>query len=139
MEHSLHPWVAFAIVPIFAFANAGVSLEGVGIDSLLEPVPLGIAAGLFLGKQLGIVLFCGLAILFGLSRLPRGASWWGFYGVSILAGIGFTMSLFITSLAFEHTGPEGPISADRLGILIGSGLSAVMGFLILRYMNPRAD
>lgn len=136
MEHGLHPWVAFAIVPIFAFANAGVSLTGFTFDTLMEPVPLGIIAGLFLGKQLGIVLFCGAAILLGWAKLPTGSSWWGFYGVSILCGIGFTMSLFITSLAFEHTGPAGLISADRLGILIGSGLSAIAGYLILRLFNP---
>ena len=136
MEHGLHPWVAFAIVPIFAFANSGVSLSGINLDSLLEPVPLGIAAGLFLGKQFGILLFCGAAILLGWARLPTGASWWGLYGVAILCGIGFTMSLLITSLAFEHTGPAGPIYADRLGIIVGSGLSALAGYLVLRIFNP---
>ena len=136
MEHGLHVWVAFAIVPVFAFANSGVSLSGINLDTLLEPVPLGIAAGLFLGKQFGILLFCGAAILLGWARLPTGASWWGLYGVSILCGIGFTMSLLITSLAFEHTGPAGPIYADRLGIIVGSGLSALAGFLVLRIFNP---
>ena len=136
MEHGLHVWVAFAIVPVFAFANSGVSLSGINLDTLLEPVPLGIAAGLFLGKQFGILLFCGAAILLGWARLPTGASWWGLYGVAILCGIGFTMSLLITSLAFEHTGPAGPIYADRLGIIVGSGLSALAGFLVLRIFNP---
>lgn len=136
MEHGLHLWVAFAIVPLFAFANSGVSLSGINLGTLLEPVPLGIAAGLFLGKQFGIMLFCGAAILLGWARLPTGASWWGLYGVAILCGIGFTMSLLITSLAFEHTGPAGPIYADRLGILVGSGLSALAGFLVLRIFNP---
>lgn len=136
VEHGLHPWVAFAVVPIFAFANAGVSLSGMTFDTLLEPVPLGIALGLFLGKQLGIMIFTGAVIWLGWARLPAGSSWWGLYGVSILAGIGFTMSLFITSLAFEHTGPDGPISADRLGILVGSLLSAVAGYLVLRFINP---
>ena len=136
MEHGLHVWVAFAIVPVFAFANSGVSLSGINLATLLEPVPLGIAAGLFLGKQFGILLFCGVAILLGWARLPTGASWWGLYGVSILCGIGFTMSLLITSLAFEHTGPAGPIYADRLGIIVGSGLSALAGFLVLRIFNP---
>ncbi len=135
VEHGLHYWVAFLIVPVFAFANAGVSLQGLTLDSLLEPVPLGIAAGLFVGKQAGILLFCGLVILAGWARLPAGSTWAGFYGVAILSGIGFTMSFFITSLAFEHTGPEGPISADRLGILIGSLLSALAGYLILRFMK----
>lgn len=136
VEHGLHLWVAFLVVPIFAFANAGVSLQGMTFASLLEPVPLGIAAGLFLGKQVGILLFCGLVILFGWARLPTGASWTGFYGITLLCGIGFTMSLFITSLAFEHTGPEGPVSADRLGILVGSIVSAVVGYLVLRLGRP---
>ncbi len=136
VEHGLHSWVAFLIVPVFAFANAGVSLQGLTLDSLLEPVPLGIAAGLFLGKQTGIFLFCAPVIWLGLARLPAGASWVGFYGVAILCGIGFTMSLFITSLAFEHTGPSGPISADRLGILLGSIMSALAGYLVLRLWQP---
>ena len=138
VEHGLHLWVAFLVVPIFAFANAGVSLQGMTVASLLEPVPLGIAAGLFLGKQVGILLFCGLVILFGWARLPTGASWAGFYGVTLLCGVGFTMSLFITSLAFEHTGGEGgiDISSARLGILVGSILSAVVGYLVLRLAQP---
>ena len=139
VEHGLHYWVAFLIVPVFAFSNAGVSLEGLTLNSLLEPVPLGIAAGLFVGKQVGILLFCGLVILAGWARLPARASWAGFYGVSVLSGIGFTMSLFITSLAFEHTGPDGPISADRLGILLGSLLSALTGYLILRFLKASRD
>lgn len=136
VEHGLHQWVAFAIVPVFAFANAGVSLSGITLSTLLEPVPLGITAGLFLGKQFGILLFCGAAIGLGWARLPTGASWWGLYGVAVLCGIGFTMSLLITSLAFEHTGPAGPIYADRLGILVGSCLSALVGFVILRIFDP---
>ena len=139
LEHSLHPWVAFLIVPVFAFANAGVVLSGVTLSTLAEPVPIGVIGGLFVGKQLGIMLFCGAAILLGWAKLPNGASWWGFYGVSILCGIGFTMSLFIASLAFEHTGTNGQIAADRLGILIGSGLSAVVGFGILRLFNPASE
>ncbi len=138
VEHGLHQWVAFVIVPIFAFANAGVSLGGLGLDSLLEPVPLGIAAGLFIGKQFGIFLFCGLAIALGLSRLPTGASWAGFYGVSVLAGIGFTMSLFIASLAFEQSA-SAPILADRLGILSGSAASALLGYFVLRLFNPKKE
>lgn len=136
VEHGLHYWVAFAIIPIFAFANAGVSFAGMSIDMLLEPVPLGITAGLFVGKQLGIILFCGLAIMLGWARLPNGASWAGFYGVALLAGIGFTMSFFITSLAFEHTGPEFPVFSDRLGIIVGSALSAIAGYLVLKFFNP---
>jgi NhaA family Na+:H+ antiporter len=138
VEHGLHQWVAFFIVPVFAFANAGVSLEGVSLDTLFEPIPLGIAGGLFLGKQLGIVLFCGVAVLLGFAKLPNGASWWGFYGTSVLCGIGFTMSLFIASLAFEQVGADVVIMGDRLGILIGSGLSAVGGYLLLKLFNPAA-
>jgi NhaA family Na+:H+ antiporter len=136
VEHGLHQWVALLIVPVFAFANAGVSLSGLTLDSLLEPIPMGIAAGLFLGKQVGIMLFCGVAILLGFARLPNGASWLGFYATTILCGIGFTMSLFIASLAFEQTGTSSIIMGDRLGILLGSGLSAVVGYLILRTFNP---
>lgn len=135
LEHELHPWVAFFVVPLFAFANAGVSLEGLSLQSLLAPVPLGIATGLFLGKQVGVMLFCGALIRLGWARLPEGATWLGFYGVAVLCGIGFTMSLFVASLAFEHVGVGAPI-ADRLGILLGSGLSAVVGFLILRLGKP---
>jgi NhaA family Na+:H+ antiporter len=138
VEHGLHQWVAFFIVPVFAFANAGVCLEGFSLDRLLEPIPLGIASGLFIGKQLGIVLFCGLAILLGFAKLPNGASWWGFYGTSVLCGIGFTMSLFITSLAFEHEGSDLVVMGDRLGILLGSALSAVFGYVLLRLFEPAA-
>lgn len=139
MEHGLHQWVAFMIVPIFAFANAGVSLEGVSFSSLLEPIPLGIAGGLFLGKQVGILLFCGLAIVLGFAKLPTGASWAGFYGTAVLCGIGFTMSLFISSLAFEQTASDAGVMGDRLGILLGSGLSALVGFLMLKFLNPAAN
>jgi NhaA family Na+:H+ antiporter len=138
VEHGLHQWVAFFIVPVFAFANAGVSLEGFSFDRLLEPIPLGIAGGLFIGKQLGIVLFCGFAILLGFAKLPNGASWWGFYGTSVLCGIGFTMSLFIASLAFEHEGSDLVVMGDRLGILLGSALSAVFGYVLLRLFDPAA-
>jgi len=136
VEHGLHPWVAFFIVPVFAFANAGVSLAGFSLGSLLEPIPLGIAGGLFLGKQVGIMLFCGIAILLGFARLPNGSSWWGFYGTSVLCGIGFTMSLFIASLAFEQGGSDLVVMGDRLGILLGSGASAVLGYLMLKLFDP---
>ncbi len=138
VEHDLHQWVAFLIVPLFAFANAGVGLEGFTLGTVMEPVPLGITLGLFLGKQIGILAFCGVFILAGWARLPAGASWWGFYGVSLLCGVGFTMSLFIASLAFEQ-GASGYIASDRLGILIGSGLSAVAGYLFLRFAPARSD
>ncbi|MEW8030053.1 MAG: Na+/H+ antiporter NhaA [Candidatus Thiodiazotropha sp.] len=136
VEHGLHQWVALLIVPVFAFANAGVSLSGLTIDSLIEPIPLGIATGLFFGKQIGIMLFCGIAIILGFAKLPNGASWSGFYATTILCGVGFTMSLFIASLAFEQGGTSSIIMGDRLGILLGSGLSAVVGYLILRIFNP---
>jgi NhaA family Na+:H+ antiporter len=131
LERDLHPPVAYGILPVFAFGNAGVSLAGVSFASLLEPVPLGIALGLFLGKQVGVLGFSWLAARLGLAALPRGVGWGEFYGVAVLCGIGFTMSLFISGLAFEM-GPDGaPPAADRLGILVGSGLSAVMGSLVL--------
>ena len=135
LEHALHPWVAFFIVPLFAFANAGVSFAGFSLGTLLAPVPLGILTGLFLGKQIGILLFCGVVIRLGWARLPEGATWAGFYGVAVLCGIGFTMSLFVASLAFEHAGP-GYVAADRLGILVGSGLAAITGYLVLRIFTP---
>ncbi len=138
VEHGLHQWVAFFIVPVFAFANAGVSLQGFTLDSLLEPIPLGIAGGLFIGKQLGILLFCGSAIWLGLAKLPTGASWWGFYGTSVLCGIGFTMSLFIASLAFEQGGSDLVVVGDRIGILLGSAISAVVGYLLLKNLDPAA-
>jgi NhaA family Na+:H+ antiporter len=131
LEHDLHPSVAYAILPIFAFANAGVSLAGFGADALTHPVTLGVALGLFLGKQIGVFAFAWAAIKMGLARLPEGASWFSLYGVSILCGIGFTMSLFIASLAFEGQGPAA-LGLDRAGILEGSLLSAVFGFIVLK-------
>jgi len=138
LEHSLHPWVAFAIIPIFAFANAGVSLQGMSFSTLLMPVPLGIALGLFVGKQVGIFGLTWLGIKMGWAEIPSGATWLQVYGVSILGGIGFTMSLFIGSLAFAGHGDLTHISEVRLGILVGTFLSAVVGYLILRLSNnPR--
>ena len=135
VEHSLQRTVALAIMPIFAFANAGVDLRGVSLDNLLGSVPLGIAAGLFLGKQLGVFLFAGAAVLLGAARLPGGATWSHLYGVALLCGIGFTMSLFISSLAFDPA-QQGYATADRLGVLVGSTLSAVLGFVWLRFIAP---
>ncbi len=129
LEHTLHPWVSYGILPLFAFANAGVSLTGLSFSALFDTIPLGIAAGLFLGKQLGVVAFVCVAVLFGLCRLPDGCTWVQFYGVAMLAGIGFTMSLFIGTLAFPD-----PSYSDgvRLGVLSGSLLSALGGYLVLR-------
>ncbi len=130
LEHKLHPWVAFGILPLFAFSNAGVPFTGMGFESLFEPVTLGIIAGLFIGKQLGIFATLWLAIKTGISpRLPN-ISWVQLYGVSILCGIGFTMSLFIGGLAFHDLHHQASI---RLGVLVGSLLSAVAGYLLLRY------
>ena len=128
-EHALHPWVAFAILPLFAFANAGVSFAGIGLASLAEPVKLGISLGLFLGKQVGVFGLMWLGIVLGLATMPRSTNWMQLYGVSLLTGIGFTMSLFIGSLAFEHSAFDAPI---RLGVIVGSLASAVLGYLVLR-------
>lgn len=128
LEHALHPWVAFLILPIFAFANAGVPLAGLAITDVLQPVPLGIILGLFLGKQLGVMLFCAAAIKLRLADLPAGIGWGPLYGVAILSGIGFTMSLFIASLSFGGQGS----GLERLGILLGSGISGVIGYVMLR-------
>ncbi|MGL4959078.1 MAG: Na+/H+ antiporter NhaA, partial [Plesiomonas sp.] len=135
IEHSLHPWVAYLILPLFAFANAGVSLKGVSVDALTSALPLGIAAGLFLGKPLGIFSFSFLSVKFGLAKLPDGVNFRQIFAVSVLCGIGFTMSMFIASLAFEHAGMEYGVYS-RLGILIGSTLAAVIGYSLLRIFLP---
>jgi len=137
LEHDLHPAVAFGILPIFAFANTGVSLHGLTMNSLLAPVPLGIALGLFIGNQVGVLGFSWLAVKLKLARLPTSVGWKEMYGVSLLCGIGFTMSLFISSLAFEQ-GSEVFAVDDRLGILSGSLLSAISGYIVLRMVlkNP---
>jgi Na+:H+ antiporter, NhaA family len=140
LEDDLHHVVAFGVLPIFAFANAGVAFGSGGLDALLHPVPMGIAAGLFLGKQLGVFLTCALAIRFGAARLPDGAGWAGLYGVSVLSGIGFTMSLFVSGLAFEDRPFDAAVLFDeRLGILLGSLLSGVVGFVVLYFVLPKTD
>jgi NhaA family Na+:H+ antiporter len=137
LEHDLHTAVAFAILPIFAFANAGISMNGVSWESFLHPVPLGIALGLFFGKQFGVLVFCWLAVRTGLSNLPSGLNWLHVYGVALLCGVGFTMSLFIGSLAFESSGVN-LLFDERLGIIAGSLLSAAAGYLVLNksLLNP---
>ncbi len=135
LEHDLHTAVAFAILPIFAFANAGISLTGVSPDYLLHPVPLGIAMGLFFGKQIGVFAFCWLAVKAGWTRLPDQMNWKHVYGCAFLCGIGFTMSLFIGSLAFEATGVN-LLFDERLGIIVGSLASAAAGYLILSQSLP---
>jgi NhaA family Na+:H+ antiporter len=131
LEHDLHFSVAYIILPIFAFANAGISFAEMGIDQVFHSVPMGVALGLFLGKQLGIFIFCWLAIKIGMTRLSEGMTWGSLYGVAILCGVGFTMSLFIGSLAFEETGVN-LLFDERLGIIAGSLLSGLMGYFVLR-------
>ncbi|WP_285422617.1 Na+/H+ antiporter NhaA [Pseudomonas sp. efr-133-TYG-103a] len=137
IEHGLHPWVAFAILPLFAFANAGVSLSGMSLESFTHHVPMGIALGLLLGKTLGVFGLTWLAIRTGMAALPTGANWGQVLGVSILCGIGFTMSLFVGSLAFV---PGQSIFAgmDRMGILTGSILAALIGYGITAIASRKA-
>ncbi|MEC9432079.1 MAG: Na+/H+ antiporter NhaA [Pseudomonadota bacterium] len=133
LEHGLTPYVFFFIVPVFAFANAGVSLQGLTLERLMTPVPLGIAAGLFLGKMVGVFGFTFLTVKTGLARLPHGMTWTALFGVACLAGIGFTMSLFIGGLSFSDPTHAADV---RLGVLSGSIVSAVVGFVILRFIAP---
>jgi NhaA family Na+:H+ antiporter len=132
MEHGLHPWIAFLVLPMFAFANAGVSLIDSPLENLITPITLGIAGGLFMGKQFGILGACWLAVKLKWCRLPSGANWFQMYGVSLLCGIGFTMSLFIGSLAFEEQGLAYQTQV-KVGVMFGSLLSALLGgYLISR-------
>ncbi|KHA61535.1 pH-dependent sodium/proton antiporter [Vibrio variabilis] len=137
MEHALHPYVAFAILPIFAFANAGISLEGVSLSSLGTALPLGIALGLLVGKPLGIFSFSWAAVKLGVAKLPEGINFKHIFAVSVLCGIGFTMSIFISSLAFGQANVQFDTYA-RLGILMGSTVSAVLGYVLLRLSLPVA-
>jgi NhaA family Na+:H+ antiporter len=130
LEEALAGWVAFLIVPLFAFANAGVSLAGITVAILLQPITLGVAAGLFIGKQVGIFGACWLGVKMGLARLPEGTSWAAVYGVSLLCGIGFTISLFIGALAFGDNDPSG-VAAAKLGVIAGSLVSGIAGWLVL--------
>lgn len=135
LEHDLHHAVAFIILPVFAFANAGISLAGLGLERVLHPVPLGIMLGLFVGKQVGVFGFSWIAVRAGIAQLPDGVRWGGLYGVALLSGIGFTMSLFIASLAFEST-RIGDVFDERLGILGGSLISGICGYIVLRMVLP---
>lgn len=130
IEHSLHSWVAFFILPFFAFVNTGVNITEISISQMSGGVPLGIMPGLFLGKQLGVFGFSFLAIKLKLAKLPKGSNWIQPYGVSVLTGIGFTMSLFIVSLVFEDDSLFQ--YTDKLAILIGSFVSGIVGYLILK-------
>ena len=138
LEHDLHAPVAFAILPLFAFANAGVPLDGVRLAAFFEPVPLGIAAGLLAGKPIGVLLASWLVVGLGFARLPEGVGWRAMLGVSVLCGIGFTMSLFIAALAFERAGSE-YVGQTRLGILFGSLASATLGLALLYMALPPAS
>ena len=134
MEHALHPWVAFMVVPVFAFANAGVSLSGIELAAFAAPLPLGIAAGLVIGKQLGIFGFAWMAVKLRLASLPQDVSWAHVHGLSLIAGIGFTMSLFIGNLAFADAEQ---IDAVKLGVLTGSLIAAIAGIWLLSPIAKR--
>ena len=131
LEHDLHTAVSFLILPIFAFFNSGINFSGMGMEQILHGVPLGIALGLFFGKQIGVFGFCWLGIVLKFAELPRGMSLLSLYGAALLCGIGFTMSLFIGSLAFEETGVNLLVD-ERLGIIMGSLASGVLGYFILK-------
>ena len=139
LEHDLHTVVAFGVLPLFAFVNAGISFADMSVTDLLHPVSMGIAAGLFAGKQIGVFLLCLLAIRLGMAKLPDGASWGALYGVAVLSGVGFTMSLFIDTLAFENLPADAVFDFDaRLGILLGSLASGVLGYIVLDRTLPKA-
>ncbi len=137
LMHGLHPWVAFVILPIFAFANAGVPVAGLTFANLLEPVPLGIATGLFIGKQIGVFGFIWLCIKLGMAKLDESINWASLFGMATLCGIGFTMSLFVGSLSFDAAHAE-YILTHRLGILSGSFVAAIVGYVILNKVLPKA-
>ncbi len=139
LEHALHPWVAYGILPLFAFANAGVSLQGLSFGDLLHPIPLGIMLGLVIGKQGGVFCFSWLAVKSGLARLPAGVDFKQVYAASILTGIGFTMSLFIGMLAFENVASGEVVVLDKPGILAGSLIAAVSGYIALNIALPKGE
>jgi len=135
IEHAISPYVAFLIMPLFAFANAGVSLDGLTLSSLMLPVPLGILVGLFAGKQIGVMLFSFLAVKLGAAQMPDNSNWLSLYGVSILTGIGFTMSLFVGNLAFVDNTEY--IDGVKIGVLAGSLLSTVFGYFLLSIVSKK--
>ena len=134
-EHDLHTLVAFGILPLFAFVNSGISLSNITTESVLHPVSMGITLGLFFGNQIGVVLFCWLSVQLKIAKLPDELEWKQIYGAAILCGVGFTMSLFIGSLAFQETGVN-QLYDERLGIIIGSLLSGTMGYFVLKVVSP---
>lgn len=134
LEHALHPWIAFGVLPAFVFANAGLSLTDIGLSDLLHPIQLGIGLGLFIGKQLGVIVSIWIATRAGLATLPEGTDWRHIYGVALLTGTGFTMSLFMGTLAF----PTEAYDADlRIAVLSASVTSAICGYLVLRRASFR--
>ena len=135
LEHILAPYVAFGIMPLFALANAGVILKDVSINTMLTPVPLGILCGLFFGKQIGVFLFSFLSVKFKLAEMPSNSNWLKFYGVGILTGIGFTMSLFVGNLAFADYSNN--LDGVKIGVLAGSFLSAVVGYFMLLFVSKK--
>lgn len=138
LEHILHPWVAYGVLPIFAFANAGISFSGISSDVVLGTVSTGIVLGLFFGKQVGVFGMTALAIGLGIAKKPEGSNWAMLYGIALICGVGFTMSLFIGSLAFEH-GDFTQTAATRIGVIVGSLASAACGWLILHLSLPKAQ
>ena len=135
LEHLLSPYVAFGIMPLFALANAGVVLNNISINTILSPVPLGIICGLFFGKQIGVFLFSFLSVKLKLAEMPTNSNWIKLYGVGILTGIGFTMSLFVGNLAF--LGYSDDVDGVKIGVLIGSSLSAIIGYLLLLIVTQK--
>ena len=135
LEHAISPYVAFIIMPIFAFANAGVNLTGLSFSSLLAPVPLGILLGLFVGKQVGVMVISYLAVKLGAAQMPDKSNWLSLYGVSILTGIGFTMSLFVGNLAFVENTQY--MDGVKIGVLSGSLLSTIFGYFIILYASKK--
>jgi len=139
LEHNMHYTVAFIVLPVFAFANAGISFIDVGIAQVMSPVPLGIILGLLVGKQLGVFGFCFIAIKLGFAKLPDNVNWSMLYGVALLCGVGFTMSLFIGSLAFDQTSDIPSFYNERLGIVIGSLISGVLGYLVINHSIKKSS
>jgi len=135
LEHAIAPYVAFGIMPLFAFANAGVSLDGISLASLLSPVPLGILCGLFFGKQIGVFLFAYISVKLNIAQKPNNSNWTALYAVSVLTGIGFTMSLFVGNLAFANS----PMYLDgvKIGVLSGSLLSTLVGYFLLIFSTRK--
>jgi NhaA family Na+:H+ antiporter len=137
LERSLSPYVAFGIMPLFALANAGLILDDISINTMLEPVPLGVLCGLFFGKQIGVFLFSFLSIKLKLAEMPSNSNWIKFYGVGILTGIGFTMSLFVGNLAFMDHSTN--LDSVKIGVLVGSTLSALVGYFLLLIVSKKKE